>query len=473
MLHINKHSGKIASGETQLFLVSKIFKNALLSKEENEFVNNFLFKDENSWMEINRLSHKLFFCKIDTKKKDNAHLESIRKSAVDAFAKLNANKKESIIIIDETLSSLHLNTFLEGLCLSSYQFLKYKSDKAKKENKFKNIQLVSKLTTKEIDVLNIINRAVFKTRDLVNEPVSYLTAEQLALEISLMGKEAGFKVEVLNKKKIEALKMGGLLAVNKGSQDPPTFSIIEYKASRPKNKKPIVLVGKGVVYDTGGLSLKPTPNSMDQMKSDMAGAAAVAGTLYAIAQMKLPLHVIGLIPATDNRPGETAYTPGDVVTMHNGSTVEVLNTDAEGRMILADALSYAKQYDPELVVDLATLTGAAIVAVGNIAIAAMGNTKTLEKFKQSGMNTHERIVELPLWEEYGEMIKSEIADIKNIGGAGAGSITAGKFLEKFTSYSWIHLDIAGPSFLMAKDSYRGQGGTGVGVRLLVDYFKNY
>jgi leucyl aminopeptidase len=278
---------------------------------------------------------------------------------------------------------------------------------------------------------------------------------------------------VLNKSKIEALKMGGILAVNTGSVEPPTFTIMEYKPKKAVNKKPIVLVGKGVVYDTGGLSLKPTANSMDFMKCDMAGGAAVGATLYAIAKAELPIHVIGLVPATDNRPGGNAYTPGDVITQHNGITVEVLNTDAEGRLILADALSYAQQYKPELVIDLATLTGAAAAAIGQYGIVCMGTAdeKTKNKLKASGNNVYERLAEFPFWDEYDELIKSDIAEIKNVGGPTAGAITAGKFLHRFTDYPWMHFDIAGPAFIKGPDSYRGKNGTGVGVRLLFDYLK--
>jgi leucyl aminopeptidase len=235
-----------------------------------------------------------------------------------------------------------------------------------------------------------------------------------------------------------------------------------------------VLIGKGVVYDTGGLSLKPTPNSMDYMKSDMAGSAAVACTLYAVAKAKLPVHVIALVPATDNRPGENAYTPGDVITMMSGHTVEVLNTDAEGRMILADALHYAKRYSPELVMDFATLTGAAAMAVGSYGIVCMGNAKesTKEKLKRSGENAYERLAEFPFWDEYDELLKSDIADMKNIGGSIGGAITAGKFLQRYTDYQWMHFDIAGPSFLHTANTYRGKNGTGVGVRFLFDYLRN-
>ena len=248
--------------------------------------------------------------------------------------------------------------------------------------------------------------------------------------------------------------MGGVLAVNSGSFTDPSFSILEWKPANAVNEQPIVLVGKGIVYDTGGLSLKPTPNSMDLMKSDMAGSAAVIGGIYAIAQAKLNVHVIALIPATDNRPGNNAYAPGDVITMYDGTTVEVLNTDAEGRLILADALHYAKQYNPMLVLDFATLTGAAVRAIGKEGIVCMGTADEATKstMKQAGQQQYERLVEFPLWAEYGEQLKSSIADITNLGGPTAGAITAGKFLEHFTDYPWMHFDIAGSAFITTQVS---------------------
>ena len=228
-----------------------------------------------------------------------------------------------------------------------------------------------------------------------------------------------------------------------------------------------------MVYDTGGLSLKPTPGSMDTMKCDMAGAACMAGTIYLAALQKLKVHVIGLIPATDNRPGLNAYTPGDVITMFDGTTVEVLNTDAEGRMILADALSYAAKYKPELVIDAATLTGAALRAIGTKASVIMGNAgkDVFEKLEESGDEVHERVVRFPFWDDYLEEMKSSIADLKNIGGPNAGMITAGKFLEHFVKAPYVHMDIAGPAWLDAKEDYKGQGGTGAGIRLLYTYLK--
>ena len=249
---------------------------------------------------------------------------------------------------------------------------------------------------------------------------------------------------------------------------------MEYKPAGHKNKKPFVLVGKGVVYDTGGLSLKPTANSMDYMKCDMGGAAAVGCAIYALAKAKIPLHVVALIPATDNRPGENAYVPGDVIKMYSGKTVEVLNTDAEGRMILADALHHAKKYNPALVMEFSTLTGSASSALGKYACAFLTTADQNQNsaLKKSAEHVFERVVEFPMWDEYGELIKSDVADIKNVGGPAAGMITAAKFLEHFIDYPYMHFDIAGTAFVHAEDSYRGKGGTGFGVRLISEFLKN-
>jgi leucyl aminopeptidase len=319
--------------------------------------------------------------------------------------------------------------------------------------------------------LFITTDAVFRCRDLVNEPVKNLDATGLAEAFRAMGEEAGIEVEVLSKSRIEALRMGGLLGVNMGSVDPPTFTIMEYKPVGKVNAKPYILVGKGVVYDTGGISLKPSASMVD-MKCDMAGAATVAASLFAIARAALPVWVVALMPATDNRPSGNAQVPGDVITMYDGTTVEVLNTDAEGRLILADALAYAKNYKPALVIDMATLTGAAQAAIGKYATVAMQSKaeKELDLLVACGARVHERIAEFPFWDDYKELLKSEVADLKNIGGAQAGAITAGKFLEHFTSYPYIHLDIAGPAFMDKRDSYRGLGGTGIGVRMLFEFF---
>jgi leucyl aminopeptidase len=402
--------------------------------------------------------------------------EKIRRSGASLQPLLHSAKITSLEVLGLDISSSGLLALAEGLMLSSYRFAKYQKESTEKKFFLESIHLVShEEIARPIEELVYQVDAVYRTRDLINEPLSYLTAVQLAKEIQIMGKEAGFETEVYNKQKIEDLKMGGLLAVNRGSIDPPTFTIMEWKPRDARNKKPVVLVGKGIVFDTGGLSLKPTADSMDYMKCDMSGAAIVAGTLYAIAKAKLPVHVIGLVPATDNRPDGNAYVPGDVVRMHDGTTVEVLNTDAEGRMILADALSYAKKYDPELVINLATLTGSAQMAIGQYGIVTMGNASAAiwDKLKQAGDAVHERVAEFPFWEEYEELIKSDIADLKNVGPREAGSITAGKFLSHFTSYPFIHMDIAGNAFLKKEFHYISKGGTGTGTRLLFQFLKNY
>jgi leucyl aminopeptidase len=445
-----------------------------LSKAEIAYISKKA-KQNDKFVIINRFD-KLFFVQFEdefSNENMSNTLEKYRILGSKVCAALNSHKYKEVCINDHLLDEEKTLAIAEGIVLANYQFIKYFSNK-KQKNSLENIFVYGdSISQNSIKQLNILNEAVYEARNLVNEPQNVIDAVSLSHEFKKLGENAGFKVEILSKKQIESLKMGGLLAVNMGSQTPPTFSIMEYKPKRAKNKKPLVLVGKGVVYDTGGLSLKPTPNSMDTMKCDMAGSAAVACALYAIAKAKLNYHVIALVPATDNRPGENAYTPGDVIKMFDGQTVEVLNTDAEGRMILADALSYAKKYEPELVLDFATLTGAAAAAIGQYGIVCMGTASEEQKFllKESGNSVHERLVEFPFWEDYGKLIKSDIADMKNIGGPVGGAITAGKFLEKFIDYPWMHFDIAGPAFINSNDAYRLKMGTGVGVRLIFDYVK--
>lgn len=476
MISIKKTSA-IAKG-SHLAIITEKWKNKPsynLSAELADYITEQFQDPEKKFVSVNHLGTYIYVILFDTKKGGNPALESLRKNGCAIADALNAGKKKQITVINETTKGSHSWALAEGIALANYQFVHHKPSAKKNLHTLETISIVdSRMREDHLENLNIVIDATCKARDLVNEPVNILNATGLANAFKEMGKKAGFKVEVFNKAKIQQLKMGGLLAVNAGSVDEPTFSVMEYKPKNAKNKRPYVLVGKGVVYDTGGLSLKPTPNSMDMMKCDMAGAAAVGCTLYAIAKAKLPVHVIGLVPATDNRPGFNAFAPGDIITMMDGSTVEMLNSDAEGRMILADALHYAKRYNPELTIDLATLTGAAAVAIGQYGIVAMGNASDRQKAKlhESGARVHERLAEFPFWDDYYELMKSDIADMKNLGGPYGGAITAGKFLEKFTDYPYMHFDIAGPAFVMAKDNYRGKGGTGVGVRLLFDFFAN-
>lgn len=456
---------KLTSNQHLVIVGSKKTKlSKLIPEHVKEYFQAFL-KDEKNTDFLKTPDCFYFFVKA------SSDHEKMRVSGYDIRQQLPKDAEQIYLFGD----SKPLLFVAEGIALSNYQFIKYFKDADKKAYKLTSIFLQDDVDSDAINTLNNTIKAVFWARNLVNEPVSYLTASKLSEEIELLVKEAPITVEVLEKTKIESLKMGGLLAVNKGSIDPPTFTIIEYKPKKAINKKPIILVGKGVVYDTGGLSLKPTKNSMDSMKSDMGGAACVAGAIYASALNKLNIHVIGLIPATDNRPGGNAYTPGDIITMFDGTTVEVLNTDAEGRMILGDALAYSNKYDPELVVDAATLTGAAVVAIGSKASCIMGNAseKIFSQIDKAGNEEHERVVRLPFWDEYFDEMKSKIADLKNVGGGSAGMITAGKFLEHFVKSPYVHIDIAGPAWLDSKENYKGFGGTGVGVRLLFNFLKNY
>jgi leucyl aminopeptidase len=464
MIQLKKYA-ELPSEKTVVLLLEKGSKvPATIPSDIRDSVKSFL-KSEEKMDFYKSVQATYFFIKAEQ------HHEKIRIAGHTVFSKLT--KKDTSVYLWGDDSAVHLLT--EGLILSSYQFLPYFTDAEKRRNALKEVYLPSGFPDKKIKEIEATAKAVFWVRDRVNEPVSHLNSVKLAEHIAALGKESGFSVQILEKTQIESLKMGGLLAVNKGSIDPPTFTIAEYKPANPVNKKPVVLVGKGIVYDTGGLSLKPTPGSMDVMKSDMAGAATVIGALYLAALQKLKVHIVVLVPSTDNRPGGNAYAPGDVITMFNGKTVEVLNTDAEGRMILADALSYSEKFKPALVIDAATLTGAAVRAIGTKASIVMGNAedKFFEQLEKSGEEVYERVVRFPFWDEYAEEMKSTIADLKNIGGPYAGMITAGKFLEHFVTSPYIHMDIAGPSWLDGKEDYKGQGGTGTGVRLLYTFLKKF
>ena len=429
---------------------------------------------KNSLITVNRYRHRLYIMFVPDKPTPEAVREGVRKLGHQLVQKLAAARVNALHLLGEQVDQALVLALAEGIALSAYHFAPYKTIPPDPQPvRLADVFLIG-AATEAVEWLQAVVTGVYLTRDLVNTPFNYQSATQLAEQFTEAGDKAGFTTEILDEPRIQSLKMGGLLAVNQGSPAPPTFTIMEWAPDNALNTKPIVLVGKGVVFDTGGLSLKPTPNSMDLMKSDMAGGAAVAGVLSAVAQAQLPLRVVGLVPATDNRPGEEAFAPGDVITMHNGRTVEITNTDAEGRLLLADALSFAARYEPELVLDVATLTGAAARAVGKEGVVVMGTAgdETMQQLKLAGNAVYERLVELPLWEEYAEQIKSDFADYRHYQpGADAGAISAGKFLEVFTSYPWVHFDIAGSAFLTAPDSYRGKGGTGAAVRLLCEFLR--
>ncbi|MEE9267949.1 MAG: leucyl aminopeptidase, partial [Thermoplasmata archaeon] len=315
-------------------------------------------------------------------------------------------------------------------------------------------------------------------RDLVASPARDKTPRHLAMVAQEAAEEAGFRCTVLDEEEAEELNMGGFLGVARGSGEPPRFLILEYTGAS-EEERPIAIVGKGITFDSGGLSLKPA-KSMETMKEDMAGAAAVIGILQAAAKLQLPVNLVGIAPCTENLPGGRATKPGDVLTTHLGKTIEVLNTDAEGRLVLADGLGYATTFNPQAIFDLATLTGACMVALGRMTTGMMGTSEELmDRLRRAGSRTGDYVWPLPLFEEYEEQIKSDVADMKNTGGKYAGAITAALLLKKFVKdIPWVHLDIAGtrntdrgPDALQKE--YLPKGPTGVGVRLLIQVLRDW
>jgi leucyl aminopeptidase len=466
----------IRTSQNTIYLVKDIsFLDQIpLSDKEREYILHQNKQNNTNSFRFNRLG---FFELIEIVGEDSSYadMEKLRKKGDSVIAFLMAEKQSSVVLKAPEMELPSIMAFLEGMILGGYTFLPYKSiDEKIRDSHFDEIFVDSVFfTDQHLKNLSNLMEAVFLTRDLVNEPPNKLDATLFSQKMADYGRNAGTWVEIFGKEKITELGMEGLLTVNQGSKTDPNFTVIEWKPNVASNKQPIVLVGKGLVYDTGGINLKPG-SGLDAMKSDMAGGAAVFGTLYALAMNKIPLHVIGLIPVTDNRPGENAMVPGDVISMGNGKTVEIINTDAEGRLVLADALIYARRYDPKLVIDIATLTGAAVAALGRYAIAGMQQDADsyMKKLVESSMRVYERVVELPFWDEYGKDIESDIADIRNLGkGKGAGTISAGKFLSHFIEFPWIHLDIATMAFMDARESYMGKGATGAGVRLLYDFLE--
>jgi leucyl aminopeptidase len=440
---------------------------------ESSYLSGKIKADENSFA-FSSVGSDLVYAVFRNKTADTANqtLQDYRVLGSSITKAVNAEKLNSVsVVADSSISEENVLAFLEGMSLENYQYLLFKTDKEKK-NSLELVEVLGVSQEALTELENVVQATCF-SRDIVNEPVITLNAVELAKRFVEIGKIGGFDTQVLSKKEIEDHKMGGLLGVNLGSIDDPTFTIMTYKPENAVNEKPLVLVGKGVVYDTGGNNLKPGAY-MSDMKSDMGGSAGVAGAIYAIALNNLPVYTIALVPSTDNRIGKNALVADDVITISDGTTVEVKNTDAEGRLILSDALVYAKQFDPMLCIDMATLTGAAHAITGShgIASVATADEDVKNALKASGERVYERILELPMWSEYKTQLDSNIADMTNLGGPVGGVVTAGTFLKHFTDYPWIHLDIAGPAFLEKPEAYKAQGGTGTGVRLVYDFAKN-
>lgn len=415
-------------------------------------------------------------------KREKATTETIRRASATAVKE--AQKLQVAAVTIGVNGDLPMNpeesaqAFAEGIELGGYRFWRYRTGLTD-EQTF-DVERATVFTQSDektrLGIANgqVIARGVSFARDLVNGPGYAMTPVALGDEAVSLGKRLALKITVLDMAQLIKQGFGGILAVGKGSEHEPRFIVMEY--GEANNGTPtICLVGKGLTFDSGGLSLKPA-DAMETMKSDMGGAAAVFGAMQVAAELKLPLHLVGLVSAAENMPSSNAYRPGDIVKTLSGKTIEVLNTDAEGRIILSDALFYAQRYNPEAIVELSTLTGAIIIALGSHATGMMGTDQTLmDRLSKAGEASGERVWQFPLWDEYHQMVKSEIADLKNLAGRPAGSITAGAFLAAFVGdYPFVHLDVAGTAWVdRPVKPYDSHGGTGVGVRLLAEFLRRY
>jgi leucyl aminopeptidase len=414
-------------------------------------------------------------------KKNEVTLETIRQAMGTAAKRVRQAKVESFAVVLPTVKPNRMSwievaqAMVEGAILGSYQFTVYRSEAASGPD-VAEMRILAQQKDQLRQVTEGVRRGVATAeatvfvRDLCNHPSNVLTPARVADEAKTVAKTEGIAIKVLEQKEMEQLGMGALLGVSRGSQEPPKFIILEYNGTKKKDERPVVLVGKTITFDTGGISLKPAEN-MEHMKADMTGGAEVLASIRAAARLKLPLRLISILPVAENMPGGRAMKPGDIVTTLSGKTVEVQNTDAEGRLILADGLAYAMRYKPAALIDIATLTGACVVALGQFAIGMFGTDQALkEQVRKSGQKAGERVWEMPLWEEYFEQLKSDVADMRNIGGRGGGMITAALFLSKFVGdCPWVHLDIASTDWSERERAYIPKGPTAIGTRLLVQY----
>jgi len=367
---------------------------------------------------------------------------------------------------------------VEGTFLGLYRFTKYKTPDKDSGRDVKGFSIIAASDSEArrmkaaADRAVIISKAVYFARDLVSTPSNDMTPSDMARRAKEAVVSGKVRLTVFDNRKMEKLGMTALLSVARGSMEPAKFIILEYSGARSA-EKPYVIVGKGITFDSGGISLKPA-DKMEEMKSDMSGGAAVLAVIKAAAELGLPLNLVGLVPATENMPGGRAFKPGDVLRSMSGKTIEVISTDAEGRLILADALTYAGRFKPRAIIDVATLTGACIIALGDDVIGMMGTDDALKHdLQRAAGETGEKLWELPIWDDYAELIKSDVADMKNTGGRAGGAITAAVFLGKFVGDApWVHLDIAGPAWLSKDKPYIPRGASAVGVRLLVRFLRD-
>jgi leucyl aminopeptidase len=417
-------------------------------------------------------------------KADRFDVEGVRRAAASAIKRareLNARHVATIVHgagIGGLPTADAAQATAEGSLLAHYRFEASKRNEDEKKA-VESLSIVEfdadKIETirRSVDVAEAIAAGVASARSLVNMPPNVATPTKMAATARAIAERSDPEMKLLVGDRTWAAEqqMGAFLAVAQGAGEPPQFIILEYNPDRD-DLQTILLVGKGVTFDTGGISIKPG-EGMPAMKSDMGGAAAVLGTMEVVSQLKLPLRVVGIVPCTENMPDANAYRPSDVITASNGKTIEIISTDAEGRMILADALVYAQRYKPDMVIDLATLTGACMVALGRQAAGLFSNNDALrDRLMAAAEKTHERLWPLPLWDEYKDAIKSDVADVKNSGGRFGGVATSAIFLKEFTDYPWAHLDIAGMALNETSDAYTPAGGTGYGVRLLTQFLRN-
>lgn len=414
-------------------------------------------------------------------KKKDLGLDHIRQAMGQAVKRIRQAKTSSFMVMFPNVglsgvSELDLaQVMTEGAILGSYQFTVYRSE-AQTAKHVSAMTILASSKGQLPELTEGIRRGVATAeatvfvRDLCNHPSNVMTPTKIATEAKAVAREAGVNLKILEQKDMEKLGMGALLGVAKGSHEPPKFIILQYHGAKKRDDRPVVLVGKTITFDTGGISLKPAEN-MERMKADMTGGAEVLATMRAVARLKLPLNLVGILPAAENMPGGRAMRPGDVVKTLSGKTVEVQNTDAEGRLILSDGLAYATRFKPAALIDIATLTGACVVALGQFAIGMFGTDGNLkEAIREAGLRAGERVWEMPLWEEYFEQLHSDVADMRNIGGRGGGMITAALFLSKFVGdCPWVHLDIASTDWSDRERAYISKGPTGIGTRLLIQF----
>lgn len=458
--------------------------------EPNEvkvFYTDYYHADHADEPEEDFLPHVKRLVLVGMGKSEDWNYEKMRRAVASAITSIKQHKlEECTVLLPENVTPTTAKDLASIAVLASFQFDKYKTLDRQERTELATVRLClatdEPVKTADYETATQqglqIGLATNYVRDLINHPANMMTPKHLARDAKELEDGETIRVDVYDREAMDNMGMGAILAVALGSEEEPQLIVAEYKPAQARKRLPkIALVGKGITFDSGGISIKPS-QGMEEMKMDMAGAATCLGVIAAAKALDLQVHLIAVLPTTENLPSGRATKPGDIVKAYDGKTIEILNTDAEGRLVLADALAYvAKEYKPDVIIDLATLTGAVIVALGHEATAIIGNNPELiDQIKAAAGRTGERVWELPLWDEYKEMVKSDVADLKNIGERGkAGTITGAAFLQYFVpkDIPWVHLDIAGTAMLDKPRPYMPKGGSGWGVRLLVDLLENW